>query len=206
MLTRPRTGVSASITISLLARLSNSEPNVVYVVRKDPRIFSLKVLRITLHEQTNDKTKQSKNSSEDLNGEDLDEPRNVSILWPNCECSDGDSQCRVGGVCQSRATPVDAYTDTANQVAHSNSQASPEQRVSGENVGRRVDLFDVVELGELGGEDDGHDDAVNGDDFAENDGDQILGSYPRRLNTSSENGNTCRPDSPAFASDVSCVS
>jgi hypothetical protein len=39
---------------------------------------SLEVLCATLHEQSNNEAEQSKNSSKDLNGEDLDEPNTVS--------------------------------------------------------------------------------------------------------------------------------
>jgi hypothetical protein len=48
----------------------------------------------------------------------------------------------------------------------------------------------------LGGEDDGHDDAVNCDDFAEDDGDEILRSYPRSFHTSTDDGGPCYEDSP----------
>lgn len=60
------------------------------------------------------------------------------------------SQCRIRSVCQSCTASVDADTDTADQITHSNGQTSPEQRVPGEDVGCRVDLLDVVELVELG--------------------------------------------------------
>jgi hypothetical protein len=112
------------------------------------------------------------------------------------------SQCRVRSIGQRRATSVDAYTNTADQVAHSHSQSSPEQGITGEHVGRRVYLLNVVELGELGGEDDGHDDAVDGDDFAENNGDQVLRSYPGCLDTSTEDGDTSGPDSPGSMSEL----
>jgi hypothetical protein len=117
----------------------------------------------------------------------------------------GYSQCRVRSICQRRATSVDAYANTADQVTHSHSQSSPEQGVSGEHVGRSVYLLNVGELGQLGGEDDGHDDAVDGDDFAENDGDQVLRSYPRCLDTSTENGDAGGPDSPMSVSELNAV-
>jgi hypothetical protein len=40
--------------------------------------LSLEVLCVTLHEQSNDEAEQSKNSSKNLNGEDLDESKRVS--------------------------------------------------------------------------------------------------------------------------------
>jgi hypothetical protein len=61
-------------------------------------------------------------------------------------------------------------------------------------------LFDVGELGQLRGEDNGHDDAVDGDDLAEDDGDQVLRSNPGRLDTSTEDGDAGCPDSPVSVS------
>lgn len=49
---------------------------------------------------------------------------------------------------------------------------------------------------ELSGEHDGHDDAVDGDDLAEDDGDQVLGPDSWRLDTSTENGGTGDEDAP----------
>ena len=43
-------------------------------------------------------------------------------------------QSRVGSVSQGSATSVDAYTDTADEVAHANGDSSPEQRVSSKVV------------------------------------------------------------------------
>jgi hypothetical protein len=37
------------------------------------KLISLEIFRVTLHQQTNDQAEQSKNSSKDLNGENLDE-------------------------------------------------------------------------------------------------------------------------------------
>ena len=109
--------------------------------------------------------------------------------------------CRVRSIGQGRATSVDAHAYTADQVAHAHGYSSPEQRVSGEVVGSRVQQLRVRELVHLRGEDDGHDDTVNSDDFAEDDGDQVLGSYPRRLDTSTHDGHTGCPDSPLRQSD-----
>jgi hypothetical protein len=163
---------------------------------------SLEVLCVTLHEQSNDEAEQSKNSSKNLNGEDLDESKRVSksplLRAGGCR----NSQCRVRSICQRRATSVDAYTNTADQVAHSHGQSSPEQSISGEHVGGGVYLLDVGELGQLGGEDDGHDDAVDGDDFAKDNGDQVLRSYPGRLDTSAEDGDAGCPDSPMTVSEL----
>jgi hypothetical protein len=110
--------------------------------------------------------------------------------------------CRVSSIGERRATAVDTDAYTADQVAHAHSNSSPEQRVSGKVVGSRVQQLRVGELVHLGGKDDGHDDTVNGDDFAEDDGDQVLGSYPWRLDTSTDNGHTGCPDTPLRLSDA----
>lgn len=41
---------------------------------------------------------------------------------------------------------------------------------------------------EFSGEDDGHDDAVDGDDLAEDDGDEVLGADARCFDTAAEDG------------------
>lgn len=102
----------------------------------------------------------------------------------------------VCSICQRSATSVDAHRDAANQVAHAHGQASPEEGISAKVVVSRVELLRVGHLGQLGGEDDGHDDAVDGDDFAEDDGDQILGSYPGRLDAATDNGHARGEDAP----------
>ena len=161
---------------------------------------SLEVLGVALHEQSNDETEQSENGSENLDGKDLDEP--VSKLASKQRPGkDSYLHCRVCSIGQGRATSVDAHAYTADQVAHAHGYSSPEQRVSGEVVGSRVQQLRVRELVHLGGEDDGHDDAVDGDDFAKDDGDQVLSSYPWCLDTSTEDGHTGCPDAPSQLSD-----
>lgn len=91
--------------------------------------------------------------------------------------------CCIG---QRSSTTVDADSDTANQVAASHSKTSPEERESGV-VGLGIKDGGFINVSDLGGEDDGHDDSVNGDDLAEDDGDQVLCSNSRRLDTSTEN-------------------
>ena len=41
---------------------------------------------------------------------------------------------------------------------------------------------------EFRGEDDGHDDAVDGDDFAKDDGDEVFGSYSGGFDAAADNG------------------
>jgi hypothetical protein len=111
-------------------------------------------------------------------------------------------QCWVRSIGKRCTTSVDAYAHTTDQVAHADSDSSPEQRVSGEVVGSGVEQLSIRDGVHLGGEDDGHDDTVNGDDFAEDDGDQVLRSYPGCLDTSTEDGHTRCPDAPAQLSDT----
>lgn len=167
---------------------------------RETLVRSLEVLGIALHEQPNDQTKQSENGSENLNGKNLDEP-GMELAAKDKPRDGRHIHCRVGSISQRSATSVDAYAYTADEVAHAHSDSGPEQRVSSEVVGAGVEQLRVGELIHLGGEDDGHDDTVNGDDFAEDDGDQVLGSYPRRLDTSTHDGHTGCPDSPLRQSD-----
>lgn len=126
-------------------------------------VRSLEVLGIALHEQPNDETKQSENGSENLNGKNLDEP-GMELAAKDKPRDGRRVHCRVGSIGQRSATSVDAYAYTADEVAHAHSNSGPEQRVSSEVVGAGVEQLRVGELVHLGGEDDGHDDTVNGDD------------------------------------------
>lgn len=98
-------------------------------------------------------------------------------------------QGRIRSISQRSATTVDADRDTTDQVAASDGETSPEQCEAGV-VGLRIENGSLVDVSDLGGEDDGHDDSVDGDDLAEDDGDQVLGSDPRRLDTGTENRRT----------------
>lgn len=49
---------------------------------------------------------------------------------------------------------------------------------------------------DFGGEDNGHDDAVDGDDLAEDDGDQVLCSDSRSLDAGAEDGGSGDEDTP----------
>jgi len=114
------------------------------------------------------------------------------------------SQGWVRSIGQGGTTSVDAHADAADEVAETDGEASPEQGVAGEDVRGRVELLNVGELVQLGGEDDGHDDAVDGHDLAEDDGDQVLGPYPGRLDTSADDRDARRPDAPACVSPSPC--
>lgn len=109
--------------------------------------------------------------------------------------STGLVQRSISSICQSGTTAVDADADTADQVAHADGDTGPEQSIAG------VVGIAGVEVGaghgvHLGGEDDGHDDAVDGDDLAENNGEQVLGSDSRGADTRTENGRSGDEDTP----------
>jgi len=76
-------------------------------------------------------------------------------------------QATIRRISKSSTTAVDTDGDTANKVAEPDCNSSPEQRISGVEVALRVELG-FGNRGELCGEDDGHNDAVNSHDLAEN--------------------------------------
>lgn len=103
----------------------------------------------------------------------------------------------VSGICKRRTTAVDTDSNTANEIAQSNSNAGPEEsKASVVGVARvQIGTGDGVDLSR---EDNGHDDTVDGDDFAENDGDQVLCSDTRSFNTAAENRRSGNEDSPTM--------
>jgi hypothetical protein len=105
------------------------------------------------------------------------------------------SQGRIRSICQRSTTSVDADTDTADQIAHSDRQSRPEQRISGVVVTRRVYIISRY-WWDLGGKDDGHDDAVDSDDFAEDNGDEIFGPDSRCLYATADDGGTGDENAP----------
>lgn len=108
-----------------------------------------------------------------------------------------DLQRRVRSVGQRSTGAVDTNTDTADQVAHADKRAAPEKGVSGVVVASRVGGV-TANLSQLGGEDDAHDDSVDGDDLAENNRDQVLGADSWRLDTTTEDRSSGNEDSPVF--------
>lgn len=104
-------------------------------------------------------------------------------------------QSSVSSISKSCTTAVDSDSNTADKVAHSNSDACPEEREAsvvrvGGDEGGTLNSID------LGGEDNGHDDAVDGNDLAEDNGDQVLGADTGCSNTTSEDGGTGNEDAP----------
>ena len=87
-------------------------------------------------------------------------------------------QARIRRICQSRTASVDTHRDSANQVAHPHRQSCPEERISGVVVIVRIYCITAHET-EFCAEDDSHDDAIDSDDFTEDNRDEVLGSYSR---------------------------
>lgn len=147
---------------------------------------SLEFIRLAAEQQSNDQTEETQHTGEDLNDEDFDEHA--------CICG-----IRKGGT-----AAVDPHADAADEIAHSDRQSRPEEGIAGIIVRTRVEgLF--RHHGEFGGEDDGHDDTVDCDDLAENNRNQILGSYPRRFDATSEDGGSCDKDAPAVVLHISQI-
>ena len=111
-------------------------------------------------------------------------------------------QRAIGGVGEGGTAAVDADGHTADEVAEANGQTSPEEGEAGVVCvgGVHLGALDGVNLG---GEDDGHDDAVDGDDLAEDDGDEVLGADARRPDAGTEDRRAGDEDSPAG---TGCVS
>lgn len=107
-------------------------------------------------------------------------------------------QAGISSIRQCRTAAIDAHTDTANQIAHPHRDARPEQRVAGIVVAGRVYVVRGDGF-ELRGEDDGHDDAVDGDNLAEDDRDKVLGSYSGGFDATANNGGAGDEDSPRCA-------
>lgn len=105
-------------------------------------------------------------------------------------------QAGIGSVGESSATTVNTHGDTANQIAESHSDATPEECIPRIVVALGVDLA-LGHRVELRGVDDRHDDAVNSHDFAENDGNQVLGSDSGCSNTTTNDRGACEEDTPA---------
>lgn len=104
-------------------------------------------------------------------------------------------QGRISRIRQRRATPVDTDGDTADQVAHADGKAGPEEGEAGV-VGLGVVQLSALDAGELGGEDNGHDDAVDGDDLAEDNGDEVLGADARGADATADDRGAGDEDTP----------
>jgi hypothetical protein len=105
------------------------------------------------------------------------------------------SQARVRCISQRCTGSVYTDTDTADEVAHPDKQPGPEECKPSEVVSSSVNFLSR-NSSQLRGEDNAHNDSVDGDDLAEDNGDQILRPDPWCLDTSSEDGCACDKDSP----------
>lgn len=105
-------------------------------------------------------------------------------------------QAGIGSICQCSTTTVNSDRNTTDQITHPHSQTSPEQSISRVHIRSRIYIVGIHKS-KLRRKDDRHDDAVNGDHFTENDGDQILRSNARSFDSTSNNGGTCDKDTPS---------
>jgi hypothetical protein len=104
-------------------------------------------------------------------------------------------QAGISGISKRSTATVDTNRNTADQVASANQKTRPEQGetsvvVAARSCGIRANR------GHLCRKDDGHNHTVNGDDFAENDGDQVLCSDSGSLDTTTEDRGTGNEDTP----------
>ena len=105
-------------------------------------------------------------------------------------------QAWISSIGQGGTAPIDTHTDTTDQIAHADQHAGPEQGISSVVVAATIQRI-ATDWREFGGEDDGHDDAVDGDDFAEDDGDEVFGADSRCFDAAAEDGCAGYEDAPA---------
>lgn len=142
------------------------------------------IIRATREQEPNDQSEQPEHRAEDLDNEDLDETVSQSVKVPQVRVHEQDSQRRIGSISQCSRTPIDPNRDAADKITHPDEHARPKQREPSIIVAAVV--YRVLRhRRDLCAEDNGHDDAVDGDDLAEDDGDEVLGSYPRCFDATS---------------------
>jgi hypothetical protein len=95
-------------------------------------------------------------------------------------------QTWIRSIRQSSTASINAHRYATHQIAHSHCQASPEQRIPSIVIASRVECISF-HYTKFGREYNGHDDAVDGYNFAENDGDQVLRANAGSFDTSTEN-------------------
>lgn len=142
----------------------------------------MEVLSLCSHEQTHNQPKEPQNGAKDLDNEDLDKQGRVSS---------------IGDCCGSTS---DTNSNSTDHVTEANGQASPEQGVARVQVGRGIQRVSGCGC-EFGGEHDGGDQSVDGDNFTEDDADQVLGGDTWGTDTSADDGGTGDKDSPGCAND-----
>lgn len=97
------------------------------------------------------------------------------------------AQGRISSISQRCARPIDANGNAADQITQPDREAGPKERKARVICLCRRSQRDA-RLIHLGREYNGHDDAVNGNDFAKDDGDEILGSDSRSFDAGAEDG------------------
>ena len=173
--------------------------------------------RLLRNKQANNEAEQTKDGAEDLDDQDLDESMDTRIVSREYYHSQTtalrllsfssktwDIQRRIRSIGEGGTAAVDADSDTTDQVARADGEAGPEQGEAGV-VGLCVVELLALDAVQLGGEDDGHDDAVDRDDFAKNNGDKVFGSYPRCFDTTSEDRGSSDEDAPTKRPCVSAM-
>lgn len=111
-----------------------------------------------------------------------------------------DVQAGVSSIGERSTATVDANRNTADQVASADQETRPEQSKASVVVAARSGSV-RADRGHLCRKDNGHDDAVDGDDFAEDDGDQVLCSDSGGLDTTTEDGCAGDEDAPGGTDD-----
>jgi hypothetical protein len=112
-------------------------------------------------------------------------------------------QARISSIGKRSTATVDTNRNTTDQVASADQQTRPEQGetsvvVAARSCGVRADRSHLCR------KDNGHDDTVDGDDFTENDRDQVLCSDSGSLDTTTENRRTGNEDTPVDFVSVFC--
>jgi hypothetical protein len=117
-------------------------------------------------------------------------------------------QAGVSSISKRSTATVDTDRNTTDQVAHADQETGPEQSETSVVVAARSCSI-RADRGHLCRKDNGHDDTVDGDDFAENDGDQVLCSDSGSLDTTTKDRGTGDEDTPVDVclsiSDLSCI-
>jgi len=151
------------------------------------------------NQQANDQPKEAKDGAEDLDHQDLDEPAYWSTPCPSRNTfRKGDVQRGIGSISKRSTTAIDANGDTTNEIAHADSQAGPEQGIASIVAVPRVGSLALQGV-QLGREYDGHDDAVNGHDLAEDNRDKVLGTDTRGLDAAAQDRRAGDEDAPALS-------
>lgn len=137
-----------------------------------------------------DDAEETDGAAEDFDDEDLDEEGGVL------------------GIGQRSPGAHDADAEAAEQVGHSYRQAGSEHGVTSKDIiSKESSLFlfrcgftDVKTLKVIT-DHNGHDDPIDGDGFAEDDADEVLGSDARRLDATAQDTGASRIDTPCSSND-----